>query len=211
MAQKLLEKLFPHALVGQTLGNGVTEEVRVDPFVESGLFGHVFDDLLDATLRVVTSLSGPEQPSRFPIPYVEAKFVGQGREDRHVPGVVALRVSQADFQVPEGNVLDPDLNEGAHARTRLQKCAHHEASAAIPGIGRVEKRLLLFGREPLRGAASRTVRRLKTHLLSGFLDEICRLVVGIVTGAENLGDLSNVRLTIVVGHSQFLFRDRAVS
>jgi hypothetical protein len=211
MTQKLLEKLFPHALVGQTLGNGVTEEVRVDPFVESGFFGHVFDDLLDATLRVVTSLSGPEQPPRFPIPYVEAKFVGQGREDRHVPGFVALRVSQADFQVAKRDVFNPNLYESAHAGTCLQERAHHEAGAAIPGIGRVEKRLLLFGREPLRGAASRTVRRLETHLLSGFLEEIRRLVVRVVASPKNLGDLSNVLPAVVVGHSRLLFRGRAVS
>lgn len=105
--------------------NRIPEEVGVELPLNAYLIDYVFDDLLNPPLRAVATLPRPEEPSRFAVTDVQPKFASKVRKNRYVRGLVAFRLTETDFQVPESNIFDAKLNEYARTAPCVNQRPHH--------------------------------------------------------------------------------------
>ena len=88
---------------------------------------------------------GRQDVATLSAPEVEAKFVGQAPEDRHVSGLVSF-VGDPDLKFRERDVLNPHPRKGTDAASGFKKRPDEQTLGTTSSVGGVEEGFkLVFG------------------------------------------------------------------
>lgn len=190
VAEELLHLVQWHARVKQNRRDARSQAVRGDVLVDARTLRGVLDQPLNVSRGVLVRAVAFEDVAAPPAAEVRAQLLRQNRQNWDVAIAAALGFADVDLRRIERQVqvLNPELNELAHASTGIEQHFHHEPILAGMVVGTFDQALDLDAVQSFHGSTTLSWG-LDAEFAAGLFNHMLGLVIGQVMLPPKLGRL----------------------